>query len=280
MKNTGNSSIASGASASGTVMPCMALAHTSMSATGSVPGSPPGAAVQADIRAHALQHVDEAVRVGLIPTLVITSGAVAARQPATMKKAAEEKSAGTASLRGPQRLAALERDRAALAQQLDPERAQHALGVIARGGRLGDAGATVGDQRRRAGCGSFTWALATGSWYWMARNCRGCPGSLPAAPVGGADPRAHQAQWRRRASHRATHQRTVTDQGGIKALRGEQPHHQAHRGAGIAEDRERRRRRALRAHPMHRTSGAAQTLDHTRGLPARAVARQSWQGSH
>ncbi len=97
MKNTGNSSIELGISVSGTVMPWSALRRTSISATGSASPSP--AAVRGCTRMSAPMRRSSSirpVRVGFTPTLMRVRAGSAARQPATRKNAAEEKSAGTA----------------------------------------------------------------------------------------------------------------------------------------------------------------------------------------
>ncbi len=115
-KNTGNSSMASGTSASETVMPRSWLQRTSMSATGSPSGEP--VAVRSCTRISAPMRRSSSispVRVGFTPTFVSVRLGEAARQPATMKNAAEEKSAGTAICVPRQGLAAFERDAAARA---------------------------------------------------------------------------------------------------------------------------------------------------------------------
>jgi hypothetical protein len=50
----------------------------------------------------------------------------------------------------------------------------------------------------------------------------------------GVDARAHRPQRLRDALHRPAHERRIADERGIEGLRREQPHHEAHRRAGVA----------------------------------------------
>ena len=132
--STGSSSIEIGTSLSGTTMPCSALGRTSMSARGS-----PFARGRVRTRMSApirRRMSIRAVRVGLTPTSRMTSGPAPAIRPATMKKAADEKSPGTSmwvafSVAGPSTVISLP-----VRATGTPKRPQHPLGVIARHGRF------------------------------------------------------------------------------------------------------------------------------------------------
>ncbi len=138
MNRTGSSSMASGTSSGGMTAPRSALACTVMSASGSGPASASGVTC---MRAPISRSMSSSpVRVGLMPTPRTVRPSVAPRHPATMKNAAEEKSPGT-RMSVPRRA---DRRRARpwrpARRTLHAEAAEHALGVIAGGRRLGDAG--------------------------------------------------------------------------------------------------------------------------------------------
>src|SRR5690606_10830758 len=93
MNSTGNSSMASGTRSSGMSMPLSFAERTRISATGSPPTSRSFSRVISP--PISLRMSITPVRVGLMPTCSSTSSAPSAMLAATMKKAAEEMSAGT-----------------------------------------------------------------------------------------------------------------------------------------------------------------------------------------
>ena len=85
------------------------------------------------------------------------------------------------------------------------------------------------------------------------------------------DARAHHLQRHRDALHRPAHQRLIADQRGIEALRREQPHHQAHRRAGIAHvERRRRGCETVHARAVQQHLGGCRALDAHAERPQRA----------
>ncbi len=90
------------------------------------------------------------MRLRLIPTSRSSTSLPGTSSAAAMKKAAEEKSPGTAMSPGFESLGGLDDDLRAAAAQRGPGRGQHALGVVARGGRLAHGRLAIGQAGPRA----------------------------------------------------------------------------------------------------------------------------------
>ncbi len=135
--SAGNSSMASGTSSGGTVMPCKRAGSTRRSATGSPPAS---LWFRNSIRPPIRRRISTSpVRVALTPTLRMSSGEAPAIVAATMKNAADEKSPGT-SIRVPRRTPGVTDTRPPSTRDLDAECAQHPLRVVPGDRWLGDRG--------------------------------------------------------------------------------------------------------------------------------------------
>ena len=180
------------------------------------------------------------VRVGLMPTPEIVSVACADRAGDHEERGRREiarhfQRARLETLRRRQADFAVRRVDAAA------EAEQHALGVIARDGRL-DHGrlalrVETGEQHRGLD-------LRAGDGQLVADAAQACAAADPHRRLARCrfDARAHLAQRRRDALHRPLHQRRVADQLAVEALSGQQARHQAHRGTGIAHVERMRRR--------------------------------------
>ena len=143
----------------------------------------------------------------------------AARQPATMKNAAEEKSAGHRASRCRAALPAVDRDACApRARTSTPKAREHALGVIARRRRLGHARDAVRPAARRA-ASRISPARSPPAARSRCRAAAAPPWiSHRRPPVLRLDVRAHQSQRHRHALHRAAHERGIADQRRVEAL--------------------------------------------------------------
>ena len=226
MKNTGNSSIASGTSASGTLMPCRRLLRTSMSATGSPLGGvarPRDGVVHPDVGAHLQQQLEQ-------PGARRIDADVAQQQPVLGGQAAghhEERRRGEVAGHADVRRRAASghprwRPSRPLAATSTPNAREHPLGVVARGRRLGHARAAVGLQSREQHRRLHLRARHRQRVVDGAQRARR-PRSPPAAAVVCLDVGAHRAAAARprapSAGASATHRRSASSRSAAGASR-------------------------------------------------------------
>ena len=218
------------------------------------------------------------MRVGLTPTLRSSSPRSAPRQPATRKKAAEEKSAGHRDVRAARAAGRPRGDRRAV-----PQRPRRRTRCSMRSVWSRDGAGSVTRVRPRPEAASSTRRFHLGAGHrqgvvdgaqlpacrWISTGGRPSCVRMSAPIV---------AQRHRHALHRPAHQRLIADQRGVERLRREQPHEEPHRRAGVAHVERRGGGREARRAPRRCTRtllGSGRSMRTPSACSARSVARQS-----
>ena len=185
---------------------------------------------------------------GCVPTPSRVTSLPGTSSAATMKKAAEEKSAGTANSPGSSRFGRPQRDAAAQPGDVGAGGGEHALGVVAAAAAAPDPGLALGEQ---AGEEQARLDLGARDRQLVAR-CRVSGGALDLerrqAVLAAAQLGAHRPQRLGDAVDRPAPDRVVAVEGpGAAGLPRQPAGQQAQQGAGVADvDRRRARRRAGR----------------------------------
>ena len=174
-----------------------------------------------------------AVRVGFRPTSSMSTREPGSAAAATSQKAADEKSPGTDSCWPVQPLAAGHRHGQAVDVGVSAERRQRALGVIARRGRLDDAGRALGveagEQDRALDLRARRLGLDAQSRAAARRGWSAADGRRSASMRG-----AHPLERLDHPAHRPARQRRVADHRGGERMAGQHARQQPHRRAGVA----------------------------------------------